>query len=108
MVAAAKEETLKAEEYTYCRRCFLMMQILYRNSQRPGAVTNMTCEEATKVECCVVKDRSYLIVQVADHKTSLTYGVAKLVMDEEVAAWFINLCDIVRPQIGWMNAAAPF
>ena len=57
----------------------------YRNSHSPGAVSNMTCNEAIKAAFCTVKGRNYHIADVAEHKTSLTYRIAKLVMEEEVA-----------------------
>ena len=56
--------------------------LLHRNSQRPGAVTNLTCLEAAKVEHYEIKGDAFAVVKVADHKTSATYGEANLVMDK--------------------------
>ena len=38
-------------------------------------------------------------MKVEDHKTSLAYGAAKLVMDSEVSRWFVAFRDILRPQL---------
>ena len=53
------------------------------------------------------RGEQFLIVKVADHKTSLTYGDAKLVLDEEVASWFLAFRDSVRHQRGSFGPTEP-
>ena len=67
----------------------------------------MTCEEANQVEVFDGRDNKFLIVKVADHKTSLSYGDAKLILDEEVATWFKAFRDVVRPQCGSLGPTEP-
>ena len=81
--------------------------LLHRNSQRSGAVTNLTCLEAAKVEHYEIKGDAFAVVKVADHKTSATYGEVKLVMDKEVVTWFLAFRDVIRPQCGSLDPAEP-
>lgn len=67
----------------------------------------MTCEEANKVEHFDARGENFLIAKVADHKTSMTYGEGKLVLDKEVATWFKAFCDVLRPQCGSLGPTEP-
>ena len=40
-------------------------------------------------------------LRTAKHKTALSYGNAKVVLDQEVLKWFFAFRDIVRPLIGF-------
>ena len=81
--------------------------LLHRNSQCPGAVNNLTCLEAAKVEHYEIKGDAFAVVKVPDHKTSATYGEVKLVMDKEVVTWFLAFRDVIRPQRGSLGPAEP-
>lgn len=81
---------------TPCKLSFHCVSLLlYRNSQRPGAVSNITCQKASQGQYHDVKEDRFLIVKVQDHKTSLVYGATKLVMDREVTRWFVAFRDIL-------------
>lgn len=81
--------------------------VFHSNSQRPGAVLNMTCQEAAEIEYHDVKGEEFAVVKVADHKTSTTYGEAKLIMDGEVVTWFREFRDVLRPQRGSFGSSDP-
>ena len=83
VIAVAKTRTLQPEEYIYCRR-YLIMQLLYQNSQRSGTVTNMTMEEAKVAKQVKSDNEDFLLVVVKNHKTSMMYGSAKVVISEDV------------------------
>ena len=78
------------------------------NSQRPGAIANMTMQEANRPRERLVKGKKYWLIQVDDHKTAASFGPATLVLDEKVTGWFISFRDFVRQARGSVNDVDPF
>ncbi len=78
-------EEISPDEKLLIRR-FITVNIVYRNAQRQGAVTNMTMlefEARRKVESSC---GSFYVVSVHDHKTAALYGSARVIVTEEVAS----------------------
>ena len=59
---------------------YLAAQIIYLNGQRPGVVQRMTIDEFSKRQ---MEDGEY-VINVMDHKTTGTFGPAKVVVSPEV------------------------
>ena len=102
----ARNDEVNGPDYTFCRR-YISMQLLYRNSQRPGTIINMTVEEANQVQEVHKAEEMYAIVNVKEHKTSLVYGSAKLVMSVQIYQMFKTFWDHIRPQLGYMENWRP-
>ena len=63
---------------------YLFIILTYKNWQHPGAAINLTLSEA----CDATESDGKLIVTVANHKISLTYGPAILVLQGEDIEFF--------------------
>jgi len=76
-------------------RDFLLTEISFANANRSGVLANMTVkefQEARKV------DGQY-VVSVAEHKTSVTYGAAKIVLSPTLHHYVTVYCKDIRPQV---------
>ena len=75
-------------------------QSLYKNSQRPGAIVNMTISEvrAAVESQHTDEENTYWIVRVKDHKANIT-GTAKVVYKNDDIALFRQYLKYVRPKL---------
>ena len=71
---------------------------LYFNAQRPGAVINLTLEEAEEAKSSEEGGQTYLVAKVKQHKTS-AQGVAKLVFKGEQIRLLTQYINVIRPKI---------
>ena len=90
-------------------RELIILPTLPTGSRRKGGSTRQFGQHSMtrKGEHFNAKGERFLIVKVADHKTSMTYGEAKLVLNEEVATWLDAFPDIVRPHRGTLEPTKP-
>jgi len=76
-------------------RDFLLTEIAMANANRSGVLANMTAKEFQEAR---VVDGEY-VVSVAEHKTALTYGPAKVIMSPTLHQYVAVYCKDVRPQV---------
>ena len=79
---------------------------MYKNSQRPGAIVNMTLKEVTDA----IRnehhegDDHYLVIRVSEHKTA-TSGTAKVVFKNDDIELFRRYLKYIRPKILGKNTS---
>jgi len=82
-------------------RDFLLTEIALTNANRSGVLSNMTLKQfkiARKVE-------DQFVVSVDDHKTSATYGPAKVVLSPSLHSWLLLYVDKLRIPLFSSNSA---
>lgn len=82
----------------------VMITLVLKNYQRPGAVSNCTIQEYQDSK--IVNDDAF-VIRVASHKTSSKFGAAKLVMDVEMKERVDAYFNLVRPKLVKAGADIP-
>jgi len=86
--------TVGQEEFVNVRD-YLMTEVALTNANRSGVLANMTVKQ---LEDARVVDGQY-VVSVAEHKTALTYGSAKIVLEPSLHHYLTVYCRHIRPQV---------
>jgi len=93
-------------------RDFLLTEIAFANANRSGVLANMTVKEFREAREI---DGQY-VVSVAEHKTAVTYGAAKVVLSPTLHQYIYMYCKYIRLQVvsgqnssdelflSWLNA----
>ena len=87
-------------------RAHLMNMVCMENSQRAGVARNMTVEEW--LNCKEVSDGDSCLVRVREHKTSATYGSAKVVIPKELHRHMSIWMDYIRPHLNKGDASCGY
>ena len=87
-------QTVVQGEYVNVRD-FLLTEIALANANRSGVLANMTLKE---FQAARIVDGQY-VVSVAEHKTALTYGAAKIVLSPTLHHYVAVYCKHIRSQV---------
>ena len=72
---------------------------MFKNSQRPGVVENMTMDEYKKSR----KDGDKTVIRVMKHKTAASTGPANIVVDATSMETMRQYCQCIRMKITAQN-----
>ena len=94
------KDTLTEEEKLRVRR-LLVCTLLLKNAQRESTATSMTLQELRQArdQPAISTGARMTIIKVWNHKTSSTFGSARLVVTTEVANMVKEYVEKVRPAL---------
>ena len=78
---------------------YLAAILMFKNSQRPGVVENMTMDEYKKSR----KDGDKTVIRVMKHKTAASTGPANIVVDATSMETMRQYCQCIRMKITAQN-----
>ena len=78
---------------------YLAAILMFKNSQRPGVVENMTMDEYKKSR----KDGDKTVIRVMKHKTAASTGLANIVVDATSMETMRQYCQCIRMKITAQN-----
>ena len=93
-VCSEKPCTVSQSDFVIVRD-FLVTEIAIANAKRSSVLANMTVDQFAQAR---LVDGLY-VVSAADHKTSCTYGPAKIVLSSTLHRWISVYTQSVRPTV---------